>query len=81
MCIASWKRYAPDYELKEWNESNCDINENVYVKKAYEEKKWAFVSDYFRLKALKEFGGIYMDTDMELMKALDPYLCNHCFCI
>lgn len=79
MCIASWKRYAPDYELKEWNESNCDINENVYVKKAYEEKKWAFVSDYFRLKALKEFGGIYMDTDMELMKALDPYLCNHCF--
>ncbi len=78
-CIASWKKYAPDYELREWNEDNCDMSENVYVKKAYEGKKWAFVSDYFRLKALKEFGGIYLDTDMELMNTLDPYLCNHSF--
>ena len=55
------------------------MEETEYVKKAYEEKKWAFVSDYFRLKALKEYGGIYMDTDMELMKPLDPYLCNRAF--
>lgn len=78
-CLNSWKQYAPDYEVIEWNEENCDINKNIYVKKAYEEKKWAFVSDYFRLKALKEFGGIYMDTDMELMGTLDPYLCNRSF--
>lgn len=78
-CIQSWKRNAPEYKIIEWNETNCNLEETEYVKKAYEEKKWAFVSDYFRLKALKEYGGIYMDTDMELMKPLDPYLCNRAF--
>ncbi len=64
-CLESWKKYAPDFEIIEWNESNCDINECKYVKEAYENKKWAFVSDYFRTKVLAEFGGIYVDTDVE----------------
>lgn len=69
--IFSWKRYCPDYEIREWNESNFDINENAYCREAYEAKKWAFVSDYVRLKALYEYGGIYMDTDVEVVKNLD----------
>ncbi len=70
-CIESWKKYAPDYEIIEWNESNCDVYENDYVKEAYEHKKWAFVADYFRIKVIYEQGGFYMDTDMELKKSLD----------
>lgn len=70
--IASWKRYCPDYEIKEWNESNFDINENDYCREAYEAKKWAFVTDYVRLKVLYEEGGFYMDTDVEVVKSLDP---------
>ena len=72
--IASWKKYCPDYEIREWNESNFDINENDYCREAYEQKKWAFVTDYVRLKALYEYGGIYMDTDVEVVKPLDPLL-------
>lgn len=79
MCIESWKKYAPDFEIIEWNEDNCNINENDYVKKAYENKKWAFVSDYFRLKVLYEMGGVYLDTDMELMKPLEPCLYHNAF--
>jgi len=78
-CIQSWKTYAPDFEIIEWNETNCNIQENEYVKKAYEEKKYAFVSDYFRLKALYEHGGIYLDTDMELMQPIEPYRCYCAF--
>ncbi len=63
--IASWKKYCPDYEIKEWNESNFDIHENDYCREAYEAKKWAFVTDYVRLKALYEEGGFYMDSDNE----------------
>jgi glycosyltransferase involved in cell wall biosynthesis len=65
-CIASWERCAPDFEIIRWDETNCDIHENLYVEQAYNNKKWAFVSDYFRLKILYENGGIYMDTDVEL---------------
>lgn len=72
--IASWRKYCPDYEIKEWNESNFDLNENAYCREAYEAKKWAFVTDYVRLKALYEYGGIYMDTDVEVVKSLDPLL-------
>lgn len=68
----TWKRYCPDYEIKEWNESNFDIYENDYCREAYEAKKWAFVTDYVRLKALYEEGGFYMDTDVEVVKSLDP---------
>lgn len=72
--ISTWKKYCPDYEIREWNESNFDINENDYCREAYEKKKWAFVTDYVRLKALYEFGGVYMDTDVEVVKSLDPLL-------
>lgn len=72
--IASWRKYCPDYEIKEWNESNFDLNENAYCREAYEAKKWAFVTDYVRLKALYEYGGIYMDTDVEVVKSLTPLL-------
>lgn len=78
-CIKSWKKFAPDFEIMEWNESNCNISENPYVKKAYDEKKWAFVSDYFRLKAIYKYGGVYLDTDMELMKPLKAYLFSEAF--
>lgn len=72
--IASWKKFCPDYEIKEWNESNFDINENDYCREAYEAKKWAFVTDYVRLAVLYKFGGIYMDTDVELVKPFDSLL-------
>ena len=69
--METWKKYCPDYEIKEWNERNFDVNQNQYCSEAYEAKKWAFVSDYARLKILYEHGGIYMDTDVEVCKPLD----------
>lgn len=72
--IASWRKYCPDYEIIEWNEQNFDISCNAYVKEAYDAKKWAFVADYARLKVLYEFGGIYMDTDVEVVKTFDDLL-------
>lgn len=69
-CIESWKKYFPDFEIIEWNEENFDINCNKYVKEAYENKKYAFVSDYARLKILYEHGGIYFDTDVEALKRI-----------
>lgn len=73
-CIESWKKYCPDYEIKEWNEDNFDINCCQYVKEAYEHKKWAFVSDYARLYVLYNYGGVYLDTDTELIKNIDSLL-------
>ena len=73
-CIDSWKKYLPDYELKLWNEDNFDINLVFYVKEAYEFRKFAFVTDYVRLYALYHEGGIYMDTDVEVLKPLDDLL-------
>lgn len=78
-CIQSWKNHLPDYEIVEWNEDNFDINSNLYVKQAYENKKWAFVSDYVRLWALYNFGGIYFDTDVQCLKSMDPFLKDHAF--
>lgn len=72
--IDTWKKYCPDYEIIEWNEKNFDITQNQYCKEAYESKKWAFVSDYARLKVLHDYGGIYMDTDVEVVKPLDDLL-------
>lgn len=72
--IKTWKKYCQDYEIIEWNESNFDVNQNQYCKEAYEAKKWAFVSDYVRLKVLYDYGGIYMDTDVEVVKPLDELL-------
>lgn len=73
-CLASWKKYCPDYQIKCWNESNFDVNSNQYVKEAYENKKYAFVTDYVRLYALYNFGGVYMDTDVEVIKNIDDFL-------
>ena len=67
-CIKSWKKYLPDYKIICWNEENTDINECPFIKEAYEKKKWAFVADYARVKALYEYGGIYFDTDMLIKK-------------
>lgn len=70
-CMESWKRFCPDYEIIEWNESNFDVHCCKYVEQAYEAKKWAFVSDYCRFFVLYNYGGIYLDTDVELLKSLD----------
>lgn len=78
-CIESWKEYCPEYEIIQWDESNFDINSNRYVKEAYEAKKYAFVSDYVRLYVLYNYGGIYMDTDVEVLKPLDYFLDNKAF--
>lgn len=73
-CIDSWHAYLPEYEYKLWNEDNFDINSNQYVKEAYDAKKYAFVTDYVRLYALYSEGGIYMDTDVEVLKPYDDLL-------
>lgn len=73
-CIESWHRYMPDYMFKLWNEDNFDVNSVPYVKEAYESRKFAFVTDYVRLWALYTEGGIYMDTDVEILKPIDDLL-------
>lgn len=73
-CIRSWKKYCPDYKIIRWDESNFDISENRYAAEAYACKKWAFVSDYARLKIICDQGGIYLDTDVELLRPLDDLL-------
>lgn len=78
-CIESWKKFCPDYEIKRWDETNFDINQNKYCKEAYDNKKWAFVSDYIRLKVLYDEGGVYMDTDVEVIKSIDEFLDNKAF--
>ncbi len=78
-CIKSWEKYCPEYKIVCWNEDNFNVNENRYAKEAYEAGKWAFVSDYVRLKVLYEQGGIYLDTDVELIKPLDLLIQEHGF--
>lgn len=73
-CIQSWKKYCPDYELKEWNERNSKSLQNKFYKDAYRKKKYAFVADVIRVEALNAYGGIYMDLDMLLVQSLDPLL-------
>lgn len=74
-CIDSWKQYCPDYQIIEWNEDNFNINATCsFVEDAYKDAKWAFVSDYARLQIVYENGGIYLDTDVELLKSLDVLL-------
>lgn len=77
-CIASWKKYLPDYEFKLWNEANSPMNHH-YVKNMYAKKKWAFVADYIRFWALEKEGGIYLDTDTEVLKSFDNLLVNSAF--
>lgn len=79
-CYKSWEKYCPDYEIIEWNEGNFDISScPLYVRQAYEAKKWAFVTDYVRLKVIYDNGGIYFDTDVELKKNPDFLLDNKAF--
>ncbi|WP_256988775.1 glycosyltransferase family 32 protein [Bacillus sp. EB106-08-02-XG196] len=78
-CISSWKKFCPDYEIIEWNESNFDINSSIWTKEAYDKKKYAFVSDYARLFILYNYGGIYLDTDVELTKNIDEFLLHEAF--
>ena len=78
-CIASWKKFCPDYEFVEWNEDNFDVNRNGYTRMCYEQKKYAFLSDYVRLLVIEERGGIYFDTDVELLRPLDQLLTHPSF--
>lgn len=73
-CIESWKKYLPDYEIKEWNESNFDVNIIPYTAEAYKAKKYAFVSDYARFRILYKYGGLYFDTDVEVIKNMDDII-------
>lgn len=73
-CIASWKKYCPDFQIIEWNNNSLQNIDNLYVRQAFEYKKWAFVSDYLRLHALYHFGGFYCDTDLEIRQPLDKFL-------
>lgn len=78
-CIASWEKHLPDYEIKEWNEQNFDLNECEFIKGAYADKNFAFVSDYVRANVLYKYGGIYLDTDVEVLKSFNPFLSNKVF--
>lgn len=78
-CIESWKKYCPDYEIILWDESNYDITKNRYMQEAYQAKKWGFVPDFARLDILYEHGGIYLDTDVELIKNIDHLLDQKAF--
>lgn len=78
-CIDSWEKYCPDYEIIEWNEDNFDLSVNSYTKWCYENKKYAFLSDYVRLYVVYKYGGVYFDTDVELVKNIDFLLDNESF--
>ncbi len=78
-CLASWKKHAPDYEIIRWDKDRFDINSLRFTQQAFEHKKWAFISDVQRLYALYEYGGIYLDSDVELVRPLDDLLDNTAF--
>ena len=78
-CLKSWQAYCPDYQFVLWNEDNFDVNSSEWTRQAYEAKKYAFVADYVRLRAIKEYGGVYLDIDQELIKPLDAFLAHRAF--
>lgn len=78
--MKSWKYFCPDYEIIEWNEKNYDVHKVQYISQAYEKGQWAFVSDYARIDVVNEYGGVYLDVDVELKKSLDKMLMNYAFC-
>lgn len=73
-CIESWKKFCPDYTIIQWNEDNYDISKNPYMKEAYDSQRWGFVVDYARMDIVYQHGGIYLDTDVELLRSLDVLL-------
>lgn len=79
-CIASWEKFCPEYEIIRWDESNYDVRKCRYMSQAYDAKKWGFVPDYARLDIVYTYGGIYLDTDVELIQSLDDLLDNELFC-
>ena len=79
-CIASWKKFLPEYEIKEINEGNYDAHKNPYIAQAYDAKKYAFVSDYARIDIIHTEGGIYLDTDVEVIRSFDELLTEKMFC-
>ena len=78
-CMESWKKYCPDYEIRRWDESNYDFNRISYSSEAYQVQKWGFVTDAIRLDVVYRYGGIYLDTDVELLKPLDDLLEHSAF--
>lgn len=78
-CVKSWKKYCPDWEIVLWNEDSFDVNSTLWTKQAYEAKKYAFVADYVRLKAMYEMGGVYLDSDVELLGPIDEFLKHEAF--
>lgn len=78
-CIKSWKKYCSDWEIILWNEDSFDINSTLWTKQAYECRKYAFVADYVRLKAMYEMGGVYLDSDVELVGPIDEFLRHEAF--
>ena len=79
-CIESWKKYCPDYKIIRWDETNFDVNIIEYTKEAYEQNKYAFVSDYARFYIMEKYGGIYLDIDVEILKNIDNLLNHEAFC-
>lgn len=78
-CIASWRKFFPDFEIREWNEDNFDVSVIPYTREAYDAKKYAFVSDYARFWILYRFGGLYFDTDVEVIKPMDDIVARGAF--
>ena len=78
-CMESWQRNLQGYEIIEWNENNFDLNQNEYIRQAYSEKKWAYVSDYIRASVVNQYGGIYLDTDVLVLDNLEQFLNNEAF--
>ena len=80
LCIESWRKYCPDYEIIRWDESNYDVHKNKFISQAYDNKLYGFVPDFARLDILYQYGGIYMDTDVELLRGVDDLLYQEAFC-
>ena len=78
-CKASWEKFFPDYEIKEWNEQNFDVNQVMFTEEAYKLKNYAYVSDYVRFWVLYHYGGIYFDTDVEVIRPLDDIIAHGSF--
>ena len=78
-CIASWKKFCPDFEIREWNEDNCEYLAMPFMAEAYAAKKYAFVSDVMRLVVLEQYGGVYFDTDVEVVRDITPLLVGEGF--
>jgi mannosyltransferase OCH1-like enzyme len=78
-CLNSWAKYLPDYKVIRWDENSFDVDAHPFTREAFESKKWAFITDYVRLYVLHEIGGVYMDSDVEIIKPIDEFLVHSAF--